>query len=128
MTCFWDGIIKGLIYKKMVNPNIRQIEFITLLKQKVIKPERVTWNEQKITDKQFLEFKEWIHDYDISKISQGHLCSIWDPFLILICELFTVNIHHNYNGTFIKYTNSHNTNYNTLYFQSDKGHFWVHLK
>jgi len=128
MTCFWDGVIKALQHKGLVSPKITTPHFITLLKQKVIKPNRVRWNNQSITHKQYLEYKEWISDYDIKKIGNGHLCSIWDPFLILISELFTLHIIHNYNGFTVNYTNTYNTNNNTIYFQSNSNHFWTHLK
>ena len=59
-------------------------------------------------------------------MSQGYDCSICDPFLILICELFIININHIYLGNKIDYTNKKNVfnNNYTITIQSDKGHMW----
>ena len=35
---------------------------------------------------------------NVKSIRNGYLCSTCDPFLCLVCQLFKLNICHNYNG------------------------------
>mgnify|MGYP003684649557 CR=1 FL=1 len=64
-----------------------------------------------------------VKDYDIKGINKGHLCSICDFFLVLLCELCQVNILHIYNKHNIVYTNIKNPR-KLLTFHSNKKHFW----
>ena len=51
------------------------------------------------------EIHEHIKNYDVNTVNNGYLCSCCDPFLILICEIFNINITNNYNGVKIYYRN-----------------------
>ena len=136
MTCFWDGLISRLFSKdENINKYIRQKgllnfsrpsqkEFVDILKQNVCFTSDVLWNNQNLSQKSMQENLDWIKDYDSSKIYQGHDCPTCDPFLLLVSQLFTIDIYHNYNESFIKYTNIHNTNGLILSFMSNTGHFW----
>ena len=59
-------------------------------------------------------------------INSGYLCSVCDPFLILICELFELEIEHLYMGNVMKYRNiGGGGNRRVIKFTSDQGHFKV---
>jgi hypothetical protein len=75
------------------------------------------------------ENKERIKNFDISSIISGYDCSTFEPFLFLISQIYRVDIKHNYNGNMITYKYIGNTDKNIcnklLYFNSDRGHFWL---
>jgi len=126
MTCFWDGILKSLKkddldyvgYKKSKTPN----EFITFLKKNKKKMNNVLWQNNTLRDQELKEHLMWIDEYNIKSIVNGHLTSVCDPFLLLICELFCVNIKHQYNKHTIFYNNKQKSR-RTLIFSSNNGHF-----
>ena len=134
MTCFWDGILNKItlddinlyLSKNSTYFNIDQKEFISLLKVRAVRIPHsgylVTIDGKFVTSKMNEENSEWIAGYDINKISQGHDCSISDPFLILIAHIFPIHIIHNYNGYTVNYKNVRNIK-KTIRFESDQGHF-----
>jgi len=131
MTCFWDGIFKALkkqdflIFNMCEKPNnIKQ--FIRFLQKNNLKVVNVTWNGEILTKQELEEHKKAVELFDLSKIHNGYLCSTCDSFLLLISQLFQMNIHHIFNGNKIKYINSLNNttkNPKILYFSSNKSHF-----
>ena len=56
----------------------------------------VLWQGQRIKDREIKEHLQAIKDYEINGIVHGHLTSTCDSFLLLICQLFSVNIIHRY--------------------------------
>lgn len=82
----------------------------------------VLWQNNTLRDQEIKEYLKWIDEYNINIISNGHLTSICDPFLLLICELFCVNIKHQYNNYSIMYINKNKAR-KTLIFSSNNGHF-----
>ena len=66
---------------------------------------------------------EAIKDYNINGIGNGHLTSICDSFLLLICELFHINILHRYLNITIIY--SYPNPRKTFRFKSNRGHFQI---
>ena len=88
MTCFWSGILSSLntddfnYINEPSKPNIKN--FIELLKRNNIDTKNVLWQNTKLTPKQLEENKEHIRDFNIENINSGYLCSICDPFLLLI--------------------------------------------
>ena len=131
MSCFWDSILNKVriedfqkIFNHSGKPNPET--FAKMLIKENVKTENVLWNSQIMKEKQLQENYEHIQEYDVSNVNQGYDCSTCDPFLFLICELFTINIQHIYLGNTIEYThkkNVFNNNY-TIKLQSDKGHMW----
>jgi hypothetical protein len=133
MACFWNGtlaalnkdhIILALQYKNNRKPS--PSEFVALLQKHVIKTTDVLWNGQILKDQLLIENLNWIKTLNINLINNGHDCSICNPFLLLICQLFKINIIHDYNGTIVNYTHRtlENGNIFVLRFKSNKGHFW----
>jgi|UniRef100_A0A6C0AKI5 hypothetical protein len=125
MTCFWDGIIQALDisdYKHIGGNNrLNKEQLINLLKNKN-KLVKTNWNNEILTKQEKDEHFTHIKDYNINKIRQGHLCSVCDSFLLLISDIFDVNIHHKYLNINIRYTIERPRK--TLMFSSNRGHFW----
>lgn len=136
MTCFWDGILSKITLQEIndyLSPTshfmfITPKDFIGLLK---IKSSSITdylvmmkdkTNCYYISESMIQENREWIQNYNIQNIHQGHDCSSCDPFLILIAHLFEIQIVHNYNGHPIEYKNIKNSR-RIVHFSSDQGHF-----
>jgi hypothetical protein len=127
MTCFWDGILQALDTSDFqvvgCNNRLNRRQLIDLLKNNNAEIEDVTWNGKKLTNQEMKEHFEAIKDYNINSINQGHLCSSCDSFLLLICQLFNVNIKHLYMNVNIEYQNK-KIQRKTLNFASNRGHFW----
>ena len=125
MTCFWDGILHNLTNEdfqrtfKINKPNNKN--FVNLLKQNLKKTKDLTWNGEALTDNQLNENYEHIRDFNVNSIHNGYLCSTCDPFLFIVCELFNVDINHNYCGHMMKYRTKNPIK--TLNFKSNRGHF-----
>lgn len=126
MTCFWQGLLHGVTNHQIESNfklNLGSIyDLIQLFKRHNQPVTDVKWNSQSISHQQLEENYRFIQDYDSSQISNGHLCSICDGFLLLTCQLFKVNIVHKYLGRNMNYTHP-NASY-TIRFESDQGHFW----
>ena len=126
MTCFWDSILSSLHVDdfKYINynkkPNLK--EFIELLKNKNRLSDNCLWQNNELTKQEKEEHYEAIKCYNINGIHGGHLTSICDSFLILICDLFDINIEHLYLNTTVVYKNKKKVR-KTLKFRSNRGHF-----
>jgi len=127
MSCFWDTLIKKVnkdelnILLKITKPTPKT--FANGLKNENIKVENVLWNSNELTVKERQENFDHIKEYDINTVTNGYLCSVCDPFLILIAELFKIEIIHHFNGNTINYKYSFEPK-NTITIHSNKGHMW----
>lgn len=134
MTCFWDGLLAQLSQDDIMKylpidglGGTRQQVFIRGLKKWMQahtgdhEVRDVMWNGEPITQQQMEEFRSWVLGYNEMSMD-GHDCSIMDPFLVLVCHIWIVNIKHNYMGVDIMYTNRGAVR--TLTFGSNNGHFW----
>lgn len=127
MTCFWTGIMSSLTVDDFnfidinAKPNIP--DFVKILKNKNSKTLNVSWNNSTLTNQQLEENITHITDFPIDSINGGYFCSTCEPFLLLISELFCINITHNFNGSVIEYVNKNNVR-KTCKYRSDTGHFW----
>jgi hypothetical protein len=126
MTCFWDGILHNLTNDdfqrafKINKPNNKGL-VVFLKEQNSKETKNIKWNGTQLRDQEIQENFQHIKDYNVKSMHGGYLCSTCDPFLILICKLFNVNINHNYCGHMMKYTVPNPIK--TLNFSSDRGHF-----
>lgn len=125
MTCFWNGLLRKLKRKDFENTfNIKRQpkcdEFIILLKFHNVKTIDVKHNGLSLSDKEIDE--NMLRIKNIKKINKGYLCSSCDPVLLLVSQLFKVNIHHNFNGAQIKYTNKNSTR--EIHFSCNSNHFF----
>lgn len=124
MSCFWDNILislteddfKFIDYDKMNNYNF--VRFLKNMNEKVLE---VTWDKENLTEQQINENFKHIEDYSVNNIEEGYLCSICDPFLILISYIFRVDIEHIYLDT--KHVYNVNNSRKMIKFKSDLTHF-----
>lgn len=137
MTCFWDGLLNRISVKE-INDSLKTSfydkpdskGFVKLLKERnthTVDVECVDADNtvSKLSKKALIENFEWIETYNADKICDGHDCSTGDPFLLLVCQLFSFDIYHTYNSKyFIKYVNKRNIYGRILCLSSDKGHLW----
>jgi len=125
MTCFWDGLLRNLNQDDFnllnLNKNINNKDFISLLKKNNKICENVKWQEENLNEQLLKENYEMIKDFNENNINQGYDCSSCEPFMILISELFKINIHHNFNGNIIKYI--HTEPRKTVNYKSTQSHF-----
>jgi hypothetical protein len=127
MSCFWDTLIKKVnaedIFHILKITNATPKTFSNALKNENIKVENVLWMSNELTVKERQENFDHIKEYDINTTTNGYLCSICDPFLLLVAELFKVEIIHHFHGNLVNYKYSKECNY-TITIHSDKGHMW----
>jgi len=95
-------------------------EFVMLIKSNNIKTPNVKCNDKTLTDQEIDD--NIIRIKNIKNINKGYLCSSCDPVLILVSQLFSINIIHNFNGTEIKYINPHAKG--QIYIRSDSDHLF----
>ena len=127
MTCFWDGILAGLRSDDLSLydlKNKRRETFINFLKNNVSKKhlKSVKWNEEELKEQEIDEHIEAINSYNVNGIGSGHLTSICDSFLLLICSMFKLNINHQYLNNMIKYSYNGEKR-GILNVSSNRGHF-----
>lgn len=126
MTCYWDSVFSQLDledYKFIGTDKSNNIQdLIRLLKSKNKYVDNVTWQKEKLSFNEKKEHYTAIDVYDIKGIKNGHLTSVCDSFLLLVCELFNVSIHHRFLNTNIMYDNLLQSR-KTLEFSSNGGHF-----
>ena len=134
MSCFWKGILNGIDldhfrtifpqYKKDWKP--RPTDFVYLLKDNVKPTYNVKCNGKALTDNEIKENIEWIKNIDPTRISDGYYCSTCDPVLLLISEIFKMDIIHHYKENTIIYSyNGYRQIDKTLKVGSDDRHFWA---
>jgi len=118
MTCFWNSILCGLnrvkdiscisqsLSRELFDNRLLQqpIQLVDYLKRHNIKTDHVRFNGEFLNQKRKDENFEAISVFDSSSIYRGYLCAFEEPFLFLICELFKINIRHNYNGHYGHYS------------------------
>lgn len=124
MTCFWDSITSSLFdedYKILgVNRNRERLVLKLIEKNKLV---TTIWQGNELSQKEKQEHFEAIKSYNFRGIYNGHLTSVCDSFLLLICDLLQVNIQHRFLNVNILYK-CQGTARKTLRFRSNGGHFW----
>lgn len=127
MTCFWDAIVQSLNKQDFLllgekNFKLNKISLINFLKKNNKKPQDVLWQNQTLKKQELDEHVEAVKCYNINGIRRGHLTSTCDSFLLLICQLFRININHRYLRNIIQYKTKHKPR-KVLNFRSNRGHF-----
>ncbi len=116
MTCFWDAL------RSKLNISDDNNTFILNLKKKNKKTKDVIWNNCELRDKQLEENFIHIREFNEKNINNGYLCSICEPFLFLICDIYNISINHDYLGNIMKYEKKNSNK--ILNFSSNHNHFW----
>lgn len=124
MSCFWDAITANLTKHQLVQKRIRPTELIIYLKERNQTTPCVLWQGEQLTDREMLENFEHVKNYNPALINQGYLCAARDPFLYLVCQLFKVNIEHDYISTLFYFTQKCICKpFITMRFKSSSSHF-----
>ena len=114
MTCFWDSL------RSKLNIRSDNISFISHL-QHHNRETSVLWNDTPLKLMELQENYYHVKKYDTSTIHNGYLCAACDPFLLLISDLYRVQIYNNYNGHVMVYTPD--VIEKVLHFHSSTTHF-----
>jgi len=128
MTCYWDSIRDSLTlddYNRLDfnhKPNLQQ--FISTLKTKNTLVNNVLWQGNEFRNQEISEHFEAVKSYNTNDIQNGHLTSICDSFILLLCELLEISIEHKYLNNVIYYKNKKHSR-KTLHFKSNNGHFEI---
>ena len=122
MSCFWDSLLNSLNKEDCVKLNLIKKtpkHLANRLKgnSKVNLSTKCQGNL--LTKKQLEENKLHIDNYDVNSVNDGYLCSTCDPFLLLFCEILSIDIHHKYLNNMVIYSTGSNR---IEYFKSNKGH------
>ena len=127
--CFWNGILSKLSDEdyKFANFNFNQSTnkinfFIEQLISKNTRTNKIQWQNSLLSKKEINENFEHVQNFNKSSINYGYDCSTCDPFLLLITELFQLEIVHHYCGNNILYKADNPRK--KILFYSNRGHFW----
>jgi len=130
MSCFWDTLIKTInsedkntYFNTILNVPLNPHNFVIILKEINKLTENILWNNEELTEKQKIENKAAIDEYDVNTINNGYYCSTFEPFLFLLVEYLKIEVEHKYNGNMIFYKNKIETRYKIV-INSDSGHCW----
>lgn len=125
MTCFWDSILSCLTIEDFkllgVNKKLNREGLIERLKTKNCLVDTL-WQGNPLKKQEKQEHFEAVKCYNIKGIYNGHLTSICDSFLLLLCHLLKINITHKYLNNNIIYKTV-NPVRKTLHFKCNRGHF-----
>jgi hypothetical protein len=126
MSCFWDALIQRLNEIHVIPPGTNPHGLSMFLKDKNVKTVGVKWQGSHVSEQQMAENFHHVKDYNVKTIGNGYDCSTCDPFLLLVSEVFKVNIHHIYLNTPIHYNRACTCcEYPTLRFASSSCHFYT---
>jgi hypothetical protein len=106
MTCVWDGLIKGLVKSARIQAGSFSpstlAEFLRSRDPRVLAlcAKSVTVNGTPLTCQQLGEMCAAIREIDPARVSEGYLCSTFDPLLVAVCGWFRVSITHLYLQTY----------------------------
>ncbi len=124
--CFWIGLLSKLSNEdfqyalKQNKPNVDS--FINLLKDNNTLTKNIKWQNSSLTNIEFKENYQHIQDFNKSTINKGYDCSSCDPFLLLITQLFHIELVHLFCGHSIIYTITNPRK--TLHYFANTHHFW----
>lgn len=124
MSCFWDGLSSSLYSHNLIKNQPPAIQLAKFLKIHNMYTPNVKWQGERLSPQQMKENVDHISNYDTNQVGSGYLCSTCDPFLLLVSQLFRVNIEHQYLNTKIHYVYECTCGKTPiLRFRSDYGHF-----
>jgi len=130
MSCFWRGLIQSINKVQLLqvlglHTKPAPVGLVRALKTKAVETQNVLWNGQELKEQELKENLEHIKSYNIGNVRNGYWCSGCDPFLLLMCELFQIKIHHKYCGNLIKYyPKDFAENVKIYLYVSNQRHFW----
>ena len=120
MSCVADAILRTIPWNEQHAKPSDPVALFKWLKSKNRKPVQVTWNGEKLTKQQMEENVQAISNMKLEDATSGYYTSCFEPMFFLLCEIFKINIDHNFNGVNIKYC--HKTSKITKCFSSSSSH------
>ena len=124
--CFWIGLLSKLNnidFQYALKQNKSNVDtFINLLQDNNLITNSVKWQNTYLTNSELKENYSHIQNFNKNTINRGYDCSSCDPFLLLITQLFHIELVHQYCGHSIIYTVSNPRK--TLHYFSNTHHFW----
>ena len=122
MTCFWDGLMKGL-GPIMGQRRAREQLIQDCRKVRSFGDVRVLENNRliPISKRMTQEFIDHMAELKINQIQNGYWCSTCDPFLAAVSQIYRIDIVHKYLGTTLLYNNVKAKK--RMIVSSNRGHF-----
>ena len=117
MTCVWDGLIKAL------KLDTKPTDLCTYIQKNNRPVVDMLWQGNPLSKQQLKETEDHIRAIDSLNIKKGYYCSSCDPLLLLVGQLYSVNIEHTYLNSKISYRNRKAKR--TIVVVSDSRHFWA---
>ena len=121
MSCFWDAILNKIPFFRK-NGIDNSVKLLKYLKENNKITCHVTWQNENLTNKLLIQNFKDIESYS-ETTKDGHLTSSCDVFLLLICELFCLDIEFCFVNTTIVYKNILNKTNKKIKFKSTRSHF-----
>lgn len=127
MTCVWQSILHGIREDADADAFLggrrSPRDLVEALKGRNAATPDVKWQGETLSEQAQRENQEWIRDYDVGGIGGGHLVSMADPFMLLLCQVLRVEIVHNGAHGSVR-MGVDNPRY-AIRLSSDGGHMWA---
>ena len=126
MTCFWKGFMNCLsdtdvqFSRGLSRLPQHEHEFVHFLQKNNIRANDVSWQHQPVSSRLQEESFQAVKALESNTIGEGYWCSTCDPFILLISQLFQIDVHHRFCGHLVVYSVPHPRK--TIYVTSDRGH------
>lgn len=122
MSCVWIGLITAL------KLNESPLQFVQNLQRNNVYTDNVWWNGERLSEQAMKENTERISAITTRDVTDGYDVSGCEPVLLLVCQIYGVNILHTYNDHKISYVREYpdtkECSNKTLKLCADRGHFW----
>lgn len=121
MTCVWQALLAGMpadVFECGRKPT--PLLFVKALKLANRATSSVRINGALLRPSELRENEEAVKAFKEDTIHSGYFCSACDPFLILVSDVYRVNITHRFLGSSIEYRTPGATRH--IVVQSDSGH------
>jgi hypothetical protein len=120
MSCVWKGLISAL------KINITPLQFVKDLQYRNILTLNVRWNGEQLSQQVLKENMRNIATLTVKDVIDGYNTSGCDAALLLVSQIYNVNIIHNYNGHKIYYIREYQNDTcsgKTIYVCANQIHF-----
>jgi hypothetical protein len=104
MTCFWDGLCAALKGAALLDQGTSASELARFLKANNALTPGVRWNGQPLAGAALEENYLHVAAWDVSTAPDGYDCSSTDPFMMLVCDVFAVDVEHQLGDHVFRYT------------------------
>jgi hypothetical protein len=117
MACVWKGLINAL------DLGISPIDLLHHIQENNIDTSDMKCNGMNLTVQLQRGNKQHIDALTINEVKNGYFCSTCDPLFLLIGQIYSVSIEHDYMGVKIIYLNTKSKR--KIYLKSNNRHMWA---